>query len=344
MLARQLNRSRTWLIRNARIFSGNGKVIENGAVLVKNGKIAEVYDGDIPDPKDLNASATEAAGKTILPGLIDTHVHLAAPGGVIDDWKDYDVLKASQRELAAYLYSGVTAVRSLGDPLDSILKVRATVNSGERLGAELFVAGPLFTTAGGYGTQYFQGMPQNLRLQAEAQLLRMPTTPAEARRDVDALKASGVDAIKSVSLPPALLDSIGAAARANKLPFAVHTGDVSDIEAALHAGAGSIEHGSFRQPVPDSIFGMLAMNRVAYDPTLYAVAPARLDILNRSLVQQVVSAKMLAATRRQPPATHPDDPANSQRQSPQSLEIRGDPGYRHRRWHPAGLPWPNNPI
>src|SRR5205085_1269550 len=76
ILERELDRSRTTLIRNARIFVGNGKVIENGAVLVRNGIIAEVYDGNIPDPKDLSASITEAAGKTILPGLIDTHVHL----------------------------------------------------------------------------------------------------------------------------------------------------------------------------------------------------------------------------------------------------------------------------
>ena len=71
------------LIRNARIFIGNGKVIENGAVLVQDGKIAEVYDGNIPDPKTLNADAIEAAGKTILPGLIDVHVHLGAPGGFL---------------------------------------------------------------------------------------------------------------------------------------------------------------------------------------------------------------------------------------------------------------------
>jgi imidazolonepropionase-like amidohydrolase len=62
-------------------------VIENGAVLVKDGKIAEVYDGDIPDPRTLHAEAIEAAGKTILPGLIDVHVHLGASGGLMDDWR-----------------------------------------------------------------------------------------------------------------------------------------------------------------------------------------------------------------------------------------------------------------
>ena len=45
ILARDLRRGQTWLIQNARIFVGNGKVIESGAVLVRGGKIAEIYEG-----------------------------------------------------------------------------------------------------------------------------------------------------------------------------------------------------------------------------------------------------------------------------------------------------------
>src|SRR4029077_3323531 len=64
VLDRQASRSRTVLLRNARIFVGDGKVIESGAVLVKNGRIAEVYDGNVPDEKSVNAQPIEAAGKT----------------------------------------------------------------------------------------------------------------------------------------------------------------------------------------------------------------------------------------------------------------------------------------
>lgn len=322
ILQRQLDRSRTMLIRNARIFVGNGKVIENGAILVKGGKIAELYEGNVPDPKEVNAEVQEAAGKTVLPGLIDIHVHLGAPGGTIDDWKDYDVTKAVNRELAAYLYSGVTAVRSLGDQTDSMLKIRGIVNSGEKHGAEFFLAGPLFTTPGGHGTEYFRDMPEAIRKQAESQFLRMPKTAAEATSDVQALKASGVDAIKAVvesgaagalynRLDPTILDAIGAAARAANLPFAVHTGDVRDIEDALHAGATSIEHGSMRQRIPDAVFSAMAKAGVYYDPTLYVAAAfpqyaaGKLDLLQRSLVQQAAPPKLLAATRRMiesPPA------------------------------------------
>ena len=143
ILARQLARRDTYLIRGARIFIGDGKVIENGSVLIRGGKIAGVYEGDGPDPESLKAEVMGAAGKTILPGLIDVHVHLGAMGGFPasepasekDDEKDYDPHKVLLHNLAAYLYSGVTTVRSTGDILDSVLQIRSTMASGESLGA-----------------------------------------------------------------------------------------------------------------------------------------------------------------------------------------------------------------
>lgn len=315
ILDRDLSRSRTMLIRNARLFIGDGRVIENGGVLIKGGRIAEVYNGNIPNAEDVKAELVEGAGKTIVPGLVDLHVHLGAPGGFIDDWKDYDATKAAERALAAYLYCGVTAVRSAGDSLDSALKAREQVNSGEKMGAEFYMAGPLFTTPGGHGTEYFKSLPPQIRQQAEAQFVRLPKNAAEAKQDVDELKKGGVDAIKAVMeagaggsnyerMDAALLNAIGAAARANGLPFLVHTGDVRDVEDALRAGAVSIEHGSLRQRIPDADFVAMAKAGVTYDPTLSVgeafpqFAAGKLDLLSRSLVQQVVPAKLLASTRR----------------------------------------------
>jgi imidazolonepropionase-like amidohydrolase/ABC-type multidrug transport system permease subunit len=315
ILERDMMRSRTVLIRNARIFVGDGKVIENGAVLIKNGKIAEVYSGSVPDPATLQAEPVEAAGKTILPGLIDMHVHLGQPGGFVEDYSKYDGLKASQRELAAYLYCGVTAVRSVGDLLDSALKTRELVNSGEKLGAEFFLTGPLFTTAGGHGTEFFRALPASIRGQMEGQFLRMPKTADEARAQVDALRKANVDAIKAIMesgagglvfnrLDPAILKAIGERARADRLPLVVHTGDVRDVEDALRAGASGIEHGSFQQRIPDADFAAMAKNGVTYDPTLSVAeafpqfAAGKLDLLNRSLVQQVGPPNILANTRR----------------------------------------------
>jgi ABC-type multidrug transport system permease subunit len=77
---RQMQRDDSFLIRNARIFVGDGRVIEQGSVLVRKGKIDKVFEGSGPD--GLKADVVEASGKTVMPGLIDVHVHLGAPGGI----------------------------------------------------------------------------------------------------------------------------------------------------------------------------------------------------------------------------------------------------------------------
>jgi imidazolonepropionase-like amidohydrolase/ABC-type multidrug transport system permease subunit len=313
ILQRQLSRSDTFLIRGARIFVGDGTVIENGAVLVRGGKIAQVYGGNGPDPKSVNAEVVEAAGKTILPGLIDVHVHLGAPAGFYPDMKSYDPDKMMLRNLAAYLYSGVTTVRSVGDGLEGILKVRSRVNSGEMLGAELFTCGPLFTAKGGHGTEYFKQLPGPLRESAEKQFTRIPGSPEEARQQVDHLKSEGVDCIKAIlesgagghvynRLDPGIFSAIAQQAHADQLPLAVHTGEVRDIEDAVRAEANSIEHGSFREAIPDELFDQMARQGTFYDPTLSVgeafkdFVAGKTELLKRSLVQQVAPPELLRGT------------------------------------------------
>jgi imidazolonepropionase-like amidohydrolase/ABC-type multidrug transport system permease subunit len=313
VLNRQLARGETYLIRGARIFVGNGKVLENGTVLVRGGKIAEVYEGSGPDPKSVRADVVEAEGKTILPGLIDVHVHLGAPGGFTPDEGKGEAAKSMLRELAAYLYSGVTTVRSVGDGLDIALKVRSTVNGSESLGAELFTCGPLFTTAGGHGTEYFKGLPAGVRANIEKQFTRLPTSADQAQQQVDELKKQGVDCIKAIleagaggqvynRLDTGVFEAVARAAHADDLPLAVHTGDARDVADAVQAQAASIEHGSFREAIPDAQFDQMAKQGTFYDPTLSVgealreFAAGKTALLKRSLVQQVGPPELLQGT------------------------------------------------
>src|SRR5262249_51351555 len=127
MLWRRLQRDDSFLIRNARIFVGDGRVVETGAVLVRHGKIEKIFEGAAPDPAAIKAEVVEASGKTILPGLIDVHVHIGAPGGFYDDPKDYGNERIAERALASYLYCGVTTVKSTGDQLNASLDLRQRV-------------------------------------------------------------------------------------------------------------------------------------------------------------------------------------------------------------------------
>jgi imidazolonepropionase-like amidohydrolase/ABC-type multidrug transport system permease subunit len=312
--SRLLRRSQTRLIRNARIFVGDGSVLESASVLIREGKIAEIYEGAGPDPKSLDADAVEAAGKTILPGLTDMHVHLVAPGGIPDD-KYMPTERVFDRALAAYLFSGITAVKSAADPLDMALNSRATLNSGQRLGAELFTVGPLFTAEGGHGTEYFERIPKAARPAALASFTRTPKTPEEAKMQVDALKKAGVDGIKAIlesgagkvvfkRLDVNILRAIADEAHAVNLPITTHTGKARDVTDALNAGTNGIEHGSFHDLIPAAEFERMAKQGVFYDPTLSVVegfqqmARGNADLLKRSLVEQVGPKELLASTRK----------------------------------------------
>lgn len=313
-LDRDIRRRQTRLIRGAQVFVGDGKVIPQGAVLIKNGRIEGVWEGQWPSAESLGAEAVEAAGKTLLPGLIDTHVHLGAPGGTLDDLANYNAEAQMTRALAAYLYSGVTSVRSTGDFTSTILEVRASIEASGKLGADLLVTGPLFTTEGGHGTEYFKDAPEEFRATAMVEFTRTPKTPGEARQMVTVLKKQGADAIKAVldagaasmlfqRMDVSILKAIGEQARAEGLPLAVHTGDNQDIADAIAAGANTIEHGSFRDTVSDETFAALRDRNAAYSPTMSVleaidqIREQKADLLSRSLVQQVAPAKLLEATR-----------------------------------------------
>src|SRR5207344_2525752 len=130
--------------------------------------------------------------------LIDMHVHLGAPAVIYESAKDYAPKKLMQRALATQLYSGVTTVKSVGDALDESLKLRASVATGERMGAGLYICGPMFTAEGGHGTEFFEGMPEAIKTVAIQQWVRLPKSPDEARQQVRELKAAGVDGIKGI--------------------------------------------------------------------------------------------------------------------------------------------------
>jgi imidazolonepropionase-like amidohydrolase/ABC-type multidrug transport system permease subunit len=315
ILERDRARNHPWLIQNARIFVGNGKVIESGAILVRHGKIEKVYEADAPDAKSVDAETLDAAGKTVLPGLIDMHVHLGVTGGFPTDWTKSDPDANAARALESYLYCGVTAVRSVGDRLDSMLKLREKFGTGEKLGCELFFSGPLFTTEGGHGTEYAKYMPAPMQASFQAQFVRTPKTPDEARTQVDELAAQHVDVIKGVlesgvpaypfkRMDTTILRAVVEEAHRKKIPVAIHCGNAADVADAVALGADSIEHGSFLDEIPDATINEMKAKGICYDPTLSVAegftdfSKGDLHLLERSLLRQVTPKDLIAGTEK----------------------------------------------
>ena len=315
IIARSLSRRGSTIIQNVKVFVGNGTVFERGAVLIRDGKIAQVFGTSPSDPKAFHAEVVDGSGKTLLPGLIDMHVHIGAPGGVYKEQSKYADQKLAKRRLAAYLYSGITAVRSTGDWLSGSLELREQVHSGRYLGAELFVSGPLFTAAGGHPEELIARLPDQAKQQAKIEFLREPKSAEEARQQVDALKRAGVNGIKAVlesgnaewglfnRLDTNVYDAVVAEARQDKLPSITHTGNPTDMRDAISAGTNSIEHGSMELPVPPALFAEMKNKQIAYDPTLsfyqalWNLQTGNPELLNRSLLQQVGPNDMLEDTR-----------------------------------------------
>ncbi len=314
-MERQAARMRSILFNNVNIFVGNGDIVQGGSVLIKSGKIAQVFQKPPQDPNSLNAEVYEEAGKTLMPGLIDMHVHIGAPGGVFKNPQDYMDPNAEMRRLAAYLYSGITTVRSTGDLLDAALTLRKRASDDDKTVAEFYTCGPLFTAPGGHPEELLENFPAFMKKTAKEQFLRQPKNADEARTQVDALKRANVDCVKAVleegnemwgkfnRLDPEIYRAVIAEAAKDGLPTATHTGSAEDVKLAVEAGSNSIEHGSTVDLIPEDSFAAMKARGIVYDPTLSvfeaysALGQGNTTILDRPLLQQVGPADLISNTK-----------------------------------------------
>ncbi len=125
-------------VTHAVIIDGNGGApIEDGTIVIKGSKIDAVGPSKTLQPPS-GAKIVDAAGKTVMPGLADMHVHLV--GGW--DGETTDIL-GYQRYLNALLYAGVTTVLDTGNIPAYILQIRQEIAAGRLEGPRVYCAGPL---------------------------------------------------------------------------------------------------------------------------------------------------------------------------------------------------------
>ena len=209
------------------------------------------------------------------------HVHLGGPGGFYEDWSKFDPEKSSERELESYLYCGITAVRSAGDRLDDMLKLRARFDSGEKLGTELFFAvrslPPKADTARNTRRicRRWRAPDSTRSLSARRRRRRSAQRWTTSRhKGVNAIKGileAGVPGYTFNRMDVDMLRAVVDEAHAQNLPVSIHTGDARDVVDAVSLGADSVEHGSFRDEIPDATIAEMKAKGIAYDPTLSVV-------------------------------------------------------------------------
>ncbi|QQK76953.1 amidohydrolase family protein [Salicibibacter cibarius] len=253
---------------------------EDSTILIEDDMIVSVGDDiDIPD----TATIKDMNGKTVMPGLIDMHVHLGMPE--LEEGEEFgllsfpkmiaDFVRYTPEKRNNFLEHGVTTIRSVGDEHEWIMEFRDLVNDREIEGPRLYASGSLFTTLEGHPIATVGTDPHS-------EVVLYPETPGEARENVEQLADDGVDLIKVVQergpdeshLEPIdedVLRSIVDEAHTQNIPVFGHWGRIDDLEDLLMAGADGLEHigaGAVRDGWEDDLLDEITEQGISMTPTL----------------------------------------------------------------------------
>lgn len=286
-------------------------------IVIKDGRISEILPGIVAGPA--GARVINLSDKFVLPGLIDSHVHLDSDAGgdaallegvtSSDATTAYRTLGNAQKTLMA----GFTTVRNLGDGTGATLALRDFVASGQILGPRIVDAGRSISTTSGHmdGTLSLAEdlhsaiNQENLCDGVEScrHAIRM-----QIRRGVDVIKIAttgGVNSRIGAGLGRQIFDdevkALVDTAHLYKKKVAVHAHGEDGINAALAAGADSIEHGTmlddesiklfkkvgaYYVPTLSTVNGYLERlkaNPNAYPPDVLAKVQWRIGVTGKSL-------------------------------------------------------------
>jgi imidazolonepropionase-like amidohydrolase len=242
-------------IVGARVIDGlGGEPIEKGAIVIEHGRIAAVgKDTAVSVPR--GADVLDAAGRTVMPGIIDCHVHSTYRARDIrkhlTNTPTYNVLR-STHILEETLACGVTTARDMGG---ADAGFREAIAEGFIKGPRLLISIVMISQTGGHGDSW---VPAGVRLQKRAWLPSgVVDGPEEMRKLVRTLLMAGADFIKicttggitsltdSWDEPQFAADEIRMAvaeARAKRKGVAVHAEGLDGIRNALVADVHSLEH------------------------------------------------------------------------------------------------------
>jgi imidazolonepropionase-like amidohydrolase len=247
----------TTVLRDFTLVDGTGRAaVPHSAVVVEDGRISWV--GSTAKLK-VPAGATEVklAGKFVVPGLIDNHVHLGLVHDVAQDIKYYsrDLVEQQLRIYAAY---GVTAVQVLGTDKDEIFAVRADQRKAQPQMARVYTSGQGLVFKGSYGG--VAGLNQGV------------ANAAEARRAVDEQVAKGVDFIKlwvddefgdlPSRMPADISKAIIDQAHKHRLRAIAHIFYLDNARTLVSQGVDGFAHSVRDQPVDQALLDAMKQRGV----------------------------------------------------------------------------------
>jgi len=258
--------------RHARVIDGLGRARERATLLVQDDRIAAIGDDrEVTVPR--GARVIDARGMTVLPGLIDCHVHLCLGG-------DADVLRAIREEDPALtllkaarsarttLESGFTTVRDLGFRDHSIFSLKQAIQDGLLPGPRILAAGLVVCMTGGHAR--FIGREADGPVEVVAAVREQLARGAEV---IKFIASGGVltpgTSPESAQMTPEELGAGMAEARRAGRRVAAHAHGAEGMKNAIRAGAHSIEHATL---MDDEAAALMREQGVFMVPTLSAIA------------------------------------------------------------------------
>ena len=250
--------AQSMLIKGASILDVvSGELIDNSVIVVERGRIE--YVGPANASPTTSAKVLDLQGHTILPGLIDMHVHLTSGGG----YHGYERLKLTDERRAILgvvhakqtLMAGFTTVRNVGAGSFGDVALRDAINDGDIPGPRMLVSGPPIGITGGHCSDN-NLLPPEYDISGEG----VADGPWAARTAVRRNIKYGADLIKTCSTGGVLskgtkvgapqytveeLTALVDEAHSRGLKVASHAHGAEGIINALVAGADTIEHASF---------------------------------------------------------------------------------------------------
>src|SRR5712691_3775606 len=212
--------------------------IHHAAILIEGTRIvAAGPSSDVRIPGD--ATLVDTSGRTMMPGLIETHGHLVVLGhGAYETWFPWITSHGGERMLTRVreisarqlLTAGITTAVDLGAPLNESLSIRDRINKGEVVGPRMLMSGP-WISRGATGA-----------MQAGFGGLNI-STAEQAAQETDKLAVAGVDVIKAhAGLTFEDYKAIADAAHKHRLRVFAHVYAESDVRHALEAGIDVLTH------------------------------------------------------------------------------------------------------
>ena len=257
------------LLTGGKVVDPVSREIHEQPLLIVDGRIRAAPNGAA---KGFDGQVIDVEGRWIIPGLVDLHTHAVlnqAPGGV-SEFLGTEILARRM------LYAGVTAFLDLFNDENYILELRdrqrrdGIVNT-----ADIFAAGACLTSTDGHGTEY--PIPA-----------RIIDSPADAKREVDALAAKNPDVVKIIydnmnehdltwrSFVPTIdkktFQAAIQAAESHGIPTVVHVGSWQDVRDAIELGADAVTHLPYHEEVPADVVKLFASSDTLFIPTVPDIA------------------------------------------------------------------------